>query len=274
MEIWKDISGFEGLYQVSSLGRFKRLKTVCKRKNGINMVLQESIIKTTYNSWKGGFLIVQLFKDGCRTTRRASRIVAEHFLPPPTDKLLRPVVGFKDGNRRNISASNLMWLEADNYDTNDGLPVPGVNNMYVTRNGVVYRIIDGVEKVLRGNRHPEGYIYVGITEGGIAHNFKVHRLVAELFVDRPDESYNQVDHIDGNRSNNNYKNLRWCTNTMNQQYRHRTLPLVPYIKYYISKGLTNNEIANMFGVRRLVVNRIRNNKTYQNIKMEKPNDAG
>lgn len=274
MEIWKDITNFEGRYQVSNKGRFFSLPRSIVRNDGTVYTTKGKEIKTTFCDRKGGFLVVQLFKDGVTTARRASRVVAEHFLEPPNEKLLRPVIGFLDGDRTNISSDNLYWLDAKDYDTADGVPVPGFDNLYITNSGVAYRVKDGKHKVLRGSIHPQGYVYVGgKTTEGKKITAKVHRLVATIFVPKPDPSYTQVDHIDGDPSNNHYTNLRWCTNQMNQQYKLRTTQFVPYIKYYISQGLGDQEIANMYGLRKLVVNRIRNGKTYQNIKMEKPNDT-
>lgn len=274
MEVWKDITGFEGLYQVSSEGRFASLPRIKVRKNGIPCIVKGRELKPTYCNRKGGFMVIQLFKDGVRVSRRASSVVAEHFLSAYNDKLLRPVVGFLDRDRTNLSSKNLYWIEARSYDTSGGLPVHGYENLYVTNTGVVYRLKDGKHKVLRGSVHPQGYIYVGVkTTDGKSTTAKVHRLVATVFVPKPDLSYTQVDHIDGNPSNNHHTNLRWCTNQMNNQYKIQTTQLVPYIKYYISQGLKDQEIADMYGIRKLVVNRIRNGKTYHNIKMENPNDT-
>ena len=54
-------------------------------------------------------------------------------------------------------------------------------------------------------------------------NYKVHKLVLETFVDKPDGNY-QVDHIDRNRSNNDISNLRWVTpqeNSLNRSEERR-----------------------------------------------------
>lgn len=62
-----------------------------------------------------------------------------------------------------------------------------------------------------------GYIYVCCQVKNKRRNFLLHRLVAEAFVGRQDPSFNHVDHIDFDRTNNKASNLQWCTQEFNQR---------------------------------------------------------
>lgn len=62
--------------------------------------------------------------------------------------------------------------------------------------------------------HNTGYLVVTFRKQGKRVTIRIHRLVAELFVKNPDNKP-IVDHIDGNKTNNNAKNLRWVTNSEN-----------------------------------------------------------
>lgn len=61
----------------------------------------------------------------------------------------------------------------------------------------------------------------------------IHRLVAKMFVDNPN-NYAQVNHIDGDKNNNNNNNLEWCTNLYNMRHSHEL-------------GLRKNSYNNMIG---------------------------
>ena len=50
---------------------------------------------------------------------------------------------------------------------------------------------------------------------------RIHRLVAESFIPNPN-NYTQVNHIDGNKENNDVSNLEWCSNRMNSHHYHKS----------------------------------------------------
>ena len=99
--------------------------------------------------------------------------------------------------------------------------VVGFEGLYMVSN---YARFKGLERVVRplgrsyvlGDRivksqvNKYGYVKVPLMKGDKKYNIQVHRLVAMSFIPNP-ENKPQVDHIDGNRSNNRVDNLRWCT---------------------------------------------------------------
>lgn len=97
MEIWKPIKGYEGLYEVSNLGRVKSLPR--RGTYGI-----EHILKPSPN--KKGYPQVQLCKNSEYCPKRVHRLVAENFIPNP-DNL--PQVNHIDGNKLNNNVENLEW---------------------------------------------------------------------------------------------------------------------------------------------------------------------
>ncbi len=105
-EVWKDIEGYEGYYQVSNLGRVKSLrvkKYSHKQKQPID-VFRERILNPYFNTKK--YLFVDLKKGGKRKTQQVHRLVAKAFIPNPDDL---PQVNHKDENKQNNCANNLEW---------------------------------------------------------------------------------------------------------------------------------------------------------------------
>lgn len=72
--------------------------------------------------------------------------------------------------------------------------------------------IKGSEKSVGPNKH--GYAIVMLYKNNIYKNFSVHRLVATHFIKNP-YCYKQINPIDGNKLNNNYTNLEWCSSSYN-----------------------------------------------------------
>ena len=81
--------------------------------------------------------------------------------------------------------------------------------------GIHKREIVGL--ILKANKDKDGYECVTLKAGGKSYRKKVHRLVAETFIDNPN-GYPCIDHINGIRDDNRAENLRWCTVKMNANY--------------------------------------------------------
>lgn len=71
-----------------------------------------------------------------------------------------------------------------------------------------------IRKTKKNNRN---YHQICLNKNGEQHYFLVHRLVAEHFIDNPN-NYPQVNHKDENKDNNRADNLEWCTNRYNCRY--------------------------------------------------------
>lgn len=104
LEVWKDINGYESLYQISSLGRVKSLARTIVGRDGIIVNLQEKIMKLKYTGVGRKYLTVGLNNDYGRKWFLIHRLVAEHFIDNIPNKM---VVNHKDGNKRNNRVDNL-----------------------------------------------------------------------------------------------------------------------------------------------------------------------
>lgn len=105
MEVWKDIKGYEGYYQVSNLGRVKSVnRRVVNHKSGSTRFTEGIILSPCDNG--NGYLVVSLRKDGKRKNAYMHRIVAEAFVENRENK---PNINHKDYNTKNNVATNLEW---------------------------------------------------------------------------------------------------------------------------------------------------------------------
>src|SRR5574343_318910 len=93
-----------------------------------------------------------------------------------------------------------------------------LNDYKITYNGNIYSYkIYPNDKLLSPYIDKDGYKCVSLRVDNRSKAFKVHRLVAFTFVENLN-NYKQVNHKDGNKSNNHYTNLEWCTNVHNQRH--------------------------------------------------------
>lgn len=111
-EIWRDVKDFEGLYQVSNLGRVRSLDKVVRRPDGGSYPIKGRIMGQF--ELRGHYLQVHLSKDGKKKDMKVHRLVAMAFIPNP-DNL--PQINHKDYNRQNNRLENLEWCDAK-YNSN------------------------------------------------------------------------------------------------------------------------------------------------------------
>lgn len=110
MEEWRDIEGYEGLYQVSNLGRIKSLP----RKTGNQHCKREHI--KTLGIDKDSYLKVTLYNHGKNKTYRIHKLVAIHFIENPNNL---PIINHKNEIRSDNRAENLEWCTCK-YNVNYG----------------------------------------------------------------------------------------------------------------------------------------------------------
>ena len=102
-EIWKDIKGYEGLYQVSNLGNIKTLQKEIKCKKN-SYLSKEKICKPSLDS--SGYRQIVLTKNKIRKSFKVHRLVAQAFIPNPNNL---PQINHKDENKQNNYIENLEW---------------------------------------------------------------------------------------------------------------------------------------------------------------------
>ena len=109
LEQWKDIKGYEGLYQVSNLGNVKALK-----KRAGKSIRNEKLLKTYIDKY--GYVYTILCKNNKTHLATIHRLIAEAFIPNPNNL---PQINHKDENKQNNNIDNLEWCTCK-YNINYG----------------------------------------------------------------------------------------------------------------------------------------------------------
>lgn len=127
-----------------------------------------------------------------------------------------------DGNRKRFNSKHLLSFEFESPRRHYGdlgwcnLTRLGYSNYEITENGEIYSL--KTFKYLIGNLSFDGYYRVLMKrDDGIFTTMLISRLVAKMFIPNP-ENKPEVDHIDGDKSNNTIYNLRWVHGWENVQY--------------------------------------------------------
>ena len=131
MEIWRDIAGYEGLYQISNKGNIKNLK---------------KLLTPTDNG--NGYLIIGLSKNGKRKNYYVHRLAASAFINNPDNK---PVVNHKDHNIKNNNINNLEWVtqkENVNYSIKRMCHPKSITRTNTGEKYISYRASRGLYRVI------------------------------------------------------------------------------------------------------------------------------
>lgn len=156
---WASITGYEGLYEVSSDGR---VRTLAHKTMGHSIPSKELAI-TIHKSQR--YAKVRLYKDGRPKDHAVHRLVATAFVPNPEGK---PQINHKDGNKANNSATNLEWCtqaENNNHAIRKGL------------NSTESAVKATMKKVVQLNANGESVkVWDSMTEAAIALGLQVSNI--------------------------------------------------------------------------------------------------
>jgi len=141
--------------------------------------------------------------------------------------------------------------------------------------------IGKMKKILK--QKLQTYYKVTICKFGVKKDMLVHRMVATVFCENNIKSkYNQVNHIDGIKTNNRADNLEWCTSKMNRQHAYRTgLQVglkgekavaaklsdfnVSRIKLLLSRGVSCRKLTEVFGCKINNIYAIKNGYSWRSV---------
>ena len=173
---------------------------------------------------ENGYKYYRLSKNNKKKMFYAHRLVAEYYIDNP-NKL--PIVNHIDGNKLNNNINNLEWVS---YSENtkhwkdnsiiqrkpteyykEDLPNEiwkEYKNYYISSYG---RVRNKIKNNLLKPSLTCGYYKVRLSDNGLVEDYMVHKLVYKIFNGEYDQNKYIIDHIDGNKLNNNINNLRLLT---------------------------------------------------------------
>lgn len=130
MENWKDIQGYEGLYQISSEGRVKSLEHYVKNGVGYRKV-RERILKIYLAGRDRQYRYVKLRKDNIPVAFSIHRLVGEAFIPNPDNKpCIDHIIPLSEGGSDNVD--NLRWVTNEENMANELTREHLINNPKVS----------------------------------------------------------------------------------------------------------------------------------------------
>lgn len=143
-EVWKDIPGYEGKYQVSTLGRIRTVEHQYKQSRGIRTVKEKLLKPSLANN---GYYRVNL---GHGKTELIHRLVANTFIPNPENKR---TVNHIDGNKLNNNVDNLEWNthRENNIHAFKNNLIKTTKKVICLETKTIYNSINAANKKFKGN---------------------------------------------------------------------------------------------------------------------------
>lgn len=163
-EVWKDIEGFEGLYQVSNLGNVRSLDRYVSHLSGGECLKKGRILKPYID--KDGYKKVILCKYGEKRLQVVHRLVAQTFIPNINNL---PFINHKDENKTNNRVDNLEWC-TQKYNCNFGTRNERIiqNRIGKTARRPIVQLTKQCELVGEYESAMEAYRQTGISQGSIS----------------------------------------------------------------------------------------------------------
>ena len=152
-----------------------------------------------------------------------------------------------------------------------------IGDYFVTEDGKIWS--NKTNKYIAQRIGSKGYYLVNLSINGKCKTYQVHRLVAEAFIPNP-ENYPVINHKDGNKHNNHFENLEWCTYQHNAQHAVEN-GLIAHavgvatsngqflekdirdIRVLRSNGMSQSKIASLYHVTKGAIQQILNGNTYK-----------
>ena len=223
LDVWRDVEGFEGRYEVSFLGHLRfadksdkrpvsctkygdYLRANLKHKGddkSLKNIAVHILVAKAFVPNPGGYTFVKHI-NGRLTDNRADNLEWVKFKPKKKRK--------RKSKRTSKIVSASPRLGVSEVEVIDGelwKDVMGFEGLYkISTNGRLVSVLHKKPRYIRARRERQVLKYWLRDKDGKKHRKAVHLLVAEHFVPNP-LGYKHVMHIDGNPQNNNVDNLRW-----------------------------------------------------------------
>ena len=231
-EIWKDIKGFEGHYQISNMGRVRYSDTWITRPYPNGTIASIRTRKAGYKQLinRDGYVTLALNMHGVKYTPSIAKLVAEYFCKDYQDGM---DIDHIDGDTTNNRADNLRCRWFENLPGEEWKPIKGFEGLYEVSNmgrvlsleriSIHGNMVGGIshipvpKRLMCPNLTKHGYFHIILYKESKRFEYTLHRVVALHFCD----GYKRglvVNHKNEIKTDNRAVNLEWCTEQYNHSY--------------------------------------------------------